>query len=155
MRQCGVRPGCITICAGICRMSMLELAHTTLTHSPEVLSGTGPGSYIEPFPYNFQMVAGNPAKKTGGGYSQLDLSIFCEPNRSTVLRISLSVFRAQTTASKTTPMAQSTALHRTIYQKSGAPSSSQKSGSLRAGMAMPTTRRRLGTTLPTRISELD
>ncbi|CAD6573034.1 MAG: hypothetical protein CYPHOPRED_005048 [Cyphobasidiales sp. Tagirdzhanova-0007] len=47
---------------------------------PALLNGTGPGTYVEPFPDDFQLVAGSPSKKTGGGYSQEDLSIFyyCE-----------------------------------------------------------------------------
>jgi len=47
---------------------------------PSVKSGTGPGTYVEPFPDEFQMVAGNPGKKVGGRYLQEDLSVFyyCE-----------------------------------------------------------------------------
>ncbi|KAL7007560.1 hypothetical protein EMMF5_003024 [Cystobasidiomycetes sp. EMM_F5] len=50
---------------------------------PQLNSGSGPGTYVEPFPDNFQMIAGNPAKKTGGGYSQEDLSVFyyCEQKK--------------------------------------------------------------------------
>ncbi|KAL7003994.1 hypothetical protein EMMF5_006470 [Cystobasidiomycetes sp. EMM_F5] len=45
-------------------------------NAPDLLPGTGVGSYIEPFPTDLRMLSGNPAKKTGGGYNQEDFSIF-------------------------------------------------------------------------------